>query len=121
MPGVGDLAFRVSGGEATTGGVILSSGGGPGLWPDAGVRGCIDASAGAGPGGGVAICGGLISNDGVVLGEDWAIEIFGGQVTGASASATPQAWVSVNLPDWGPGGGGSVEEAGMILATAVGG
>jgi hypothetical protein len=105
--------------EATTGGVILSSGEGPGFWPDAGVSGCRDASAGAGGGGGVAVCGGVISNNGVDLG-DWAIEVFAGPVVGASVNVSAQAWVSVNLPDWGPGPAISVEDARAALETVAG-
>ncbi|MCP4966506.1 MAG: hypothetical protein GY926_14910, partial [bacterium] len=119
VAGAGASFWAAGVSQAATGGVILSSGGGPGFWPDAGVSGCLDGTAGVGVGGGITFCGGLISTNGVDLG-DWAIEIFGGQVTGASASATPQAWVSVNLPDWGPGPLISVEEARAVLATVAG-
>lgn len=80
--------------EATTGGVILTSGSSPGRVPDVGTSLCADATAGAG----IAVCGGLTSNVGHDLGS-WAIEVFVEKVSGAAASGTGQGWISFDVPD----------------------
>ena len=93
--GGGGLGVGVSAGG--TGGIIITNSGGPGTWPDFNLSGCTDVSGGGGVGGGVAFCVGATNNR--QLDGTWALEVFGGGVTGASANVTGQASVAVNLPD----------------------
>ena len=96
--GGGGLGLGQSAGG--TGGIVLASSSAPDLIT-AGGSVCVDASAGGGVGGGVAVCFGL-TGSGVDL-DTWAIEAFVGPVAGASANTSVQGSVAVNLPDYGPG------------------
>ena len=111
----GGIGGAVEGG--LTGGIIISSSGAPGTWPDFNTSVCGDASAGGSAGGGVAVCFGVTSNNQLDFGS-YAIEIFGGAVVGGAVSGTVQGSVAFNLPDLQSGP--DVEDALVALETAYG-